>query len=206
MKKLILNSLMMGFPILTSLSFISCNERKQFYNVLNKNKGVFKINKIESNNNDIYEKIFKENYVLFQFGNYEGLKNNYIEKEQLFTYIYKNVDKKIYWATFIYKEILNYLNLSKNERNELLNNYSLDKANKENANNIRYYSLSGNSKEKSIYFRGVIRFYNSNNKELFSIRVSAKLFFNNKSSLTEFEFVGNFKPFKIKINLMYSAF
>ena len=35
MKKLILNSLMMGFPILTSLSFISCNERKQFYNVLN---------------------------------------------------------------------------------------------------------------------------------------------------------------------------
>ena len=190
MKKLILNSLMMGFPILTSLSFISCNERKQFYNVLNKNKGVFKINKIESNNNDIYEKIFKENYVLFQFGNYEGLKNNYIEKEQLFTYIYKNVDKKIYWATFIYKEILNYLNLSKNEMNDLLNNYS----------------LSGNSKEKSIYFRGVIRFYNSNNKELFSIRVSAKLFFNNKSSLTEFEFVGNFKPFKIKINLMYSAF
>jgi hypothetical protein len=90
--------------------------------------------------------------------------------------------------------------------NDLLNNYSLDKANKENANNIRYYSLSGNSKEKSIYFRGAIRFYNSNNKELFSIRVSAKLFFNNKSSLTEFEFVGNFKPFKIKINLMYSAF
>jgi lipoprotein len=96
MKKLILNNLIMGFPILTSLSFISCNERKQFYNVLNKNKGVFKINKIESNNNDIYKKIFKKNDVLFQFGNCEGIKNNYIEKEHLFTYIYKNVDKKLY--------------------------------------------------------------------------------------------------------------